>query len=76
MLGKLEKAKTKVEGNEGQVAKLEEGRNVLTKWETEKRIKRRLEKIADVDALNCDPLISMPKVSPKRSPSRRSQKLR
>ena len=79
MLDKLDKAKVKVEGDELEIAKLEEEkRNVLAEWETEKRIKWGLEKKADINGengVNGVTSVSTSKTIPKTSSSRKSRKI-
>lgn len=77
MLDKLDKAKVKVEGDEVEIAKLEEEkRNVLAEWEREKRIKWGLEQKAVVNGKNgVNGVTSVSKTIPMTSSSRKSRKI-
>jgi UV DNA damage endonuclease len=79
MLDKLEKAMGKVEGEEVEVAKLEEERRkLLAEWEREKRIKWGLETEVEVNGENgvkrVEP-VSTPKATPKRTANGKSRKV-
>jgi hypothetical protein len=79
MLVKLDKAMGKVEGEEVEVAKLEEERRkLLAEWEREKRIKWGLEVKVEVNGKNgvlgVAPVLT-PKATPKRTASGKSRKV-
>jgi hypothetical protein len=79
ILDKLDTGMGKVEGDEVEIAKLEEERRkVLAEWEREKRVKWGLEKKVEVNGeneVNSLTSISTPQAKAKRAMSRKSRKI-